>query len=1426
VRNRLKRAAGGMSAAVGMLTVAGMVLLGTAPAQAATAGHGHARVSPAAAARAKAKLKSEGLIQAKSGTADARAVCAAAKMGYSTCMSVIRTNIKTYKGIHPDITPAGYGPSDLQSAYNLTSSSSNNGSGETVAIVDAYDDPNAEADLQTYRAQYGLPVCDTANGCFQKVNQNGQTSPLPPPAGGNGWDVEESLDVDMVSAICPNCHIILVEANSNSDTDLYTAEDTAVSMGAKFVSNSWAGSEYSSETTDDSYFNHPGVAITAASGDFGYGTVYPSASQYVTSVGGTSLTRDSSSPRGWDETAWSGTGAGCSQYEAKPTWQTDTGCSNRTETDVSAVADPNTGVALYDSYSQGGWTEVGGTSVATPIIASTYALGGTPTSGTYPSSYPYQHTSSLNDITSGSDGNCTPSYLCTAGPGYDGPTGLGTPDGVTAFQGAPSGVLSGRVTSKTGSALAGATVSAGSGYTATTDSSGNYTMTIPDGTYNVTAEAFGYKSAAVSGVQISTGQTTTENFTLKSVPSHTLSGTVTDGSGHKWPLYATISVSGYPGGAVYTNPYTGQYSINLPDYNTYSVTVNPVYPGYNSTTASVKIGAVNKTQNFKATADATSCSAPGYALKFRGTTETFTGWQNTTPQDGWTDVDNEGNGQVWNFSNPGGYLNPPPGGDADFATVDSLYYGYGNNQDTSLVSPVENLSKDTTPVINFDTYYFGYFSQTANVDLSLDGGQTWSTVWSQTQSTVQGPVSIPIPQAAGQSNVEVRFHYIQNQDFGFYWSIDNVFIGNQKCAPLPGGLVDGVVTDNNTGKAVNGASVTSDANPGQSGVSAANPNDPSLPNGFYWLFASSGSTQFTASDGNYTPSTQTVDVAANAVNHQDWSLQAGNLAITPGNLSVSETLGGAKTQKINFTNDGTEPVQVQLSGESSNFTPMGVKAGDKAALKGAPLEQIKGHYSPAAMVLQKGKAKSGSGLQLRQASPSDAPWAAIANYPESIMDNAVGYDPSSGNVYSAGGFNGSANVTDAFVYSGSSQAWSAIAPLPQALESPAGAFLNGKFYVVGGWDSSGNTTADAYVYDPSGNSWSQIANLPTAVSAAATATLNGTLYVIGGCTTGNCGPGSNAVYAYNASGNSWSQLANYPTTVAFLACAGIDGEIVCAGGNDPSTSGSLSSTYIYNPSTDSWSQGANMPYDDWAMVYSGSGNKLQIAAGVTNNSSTVTNQAAQYDPSSDSWTTLPNANNAEYRGGGACGLYQVGGSTGGFQPTPFAEVLPGYNQCGSESIPWVSTSSSKFTLNPGQSQTVAVTMDSSTVSQPGTYTAQLGVETNSPYQFSPISLTMQANPPSTWSKVMGTVTDASTGDPLAGATVQICTMYDKSTGTCGAVSYTLTTDSSGNYQLWLNRGYNPLQIIAVMDKYQPASKIAKLISGVPTTVNFALNKIG
>ena len=355
-------------------------------------------------------------------------VCAAPAAGLAACFAVRHdTYVNGRRSPNAGTAISGYAPTDLLNAYNLTTAATG-GSGRTVAIVDAYDLPTAEADVNTYRAQFGLTAFNSGGPAFTKVNQNGGSTA---PAVDAGWGQEIALDIEMVSAICPNCNVLLVEANSASFADLATAVNTAAATaGVVAVSNSYGGSDSSAQSA----YNHSNVAITASTGDNGYGVESPASYPTVTAVGGTSLTR-SSTARGWSETAWSGAGSGCSRYNAKPAYQqgVNTQCSTRALADVSAVADPNTGVAVYDStpyQGTSGWLKFGGTSVSSPIIASVYALAGT---GFGPAT-PYAHTASLYDVTSGRNGRCnrTP-VLCTAGAGWDGPTGLGTPNGTGAF---------------------------------------------------------------------------------------------------------------------------------------------------------------------------------------------------------------------------------------------------------------------------------------------------------------------------------------------------------------------------------------------------------------------------------------------------------------------------------------------------------------------------------------------------------------------------------------------------------------------------------------------------------------------------------------------------------------------------------------------------------------------------------------------------------------------------------------------------------------------------------------------------------------------------------------------------------------------------------------------------------------------------------
>ncbi len=326
--------------------------------------------------------------------------------------------------------PAGYTPANFRSAYGAAGSGS-----AKIAIVDAYGDPTIKADLDNYSRVFRLPVMpactsQSQTGCFEKTDQSGGRHY---PSTNKGWAVETALDVEAAHAVCPGCRIELVQATTASTANLIAAVDQAVRSGAQIVSMSWGGSETASEISSDAHFP-TNVDFVASSGDSGYGTSWPAASPRVVAVGGTRLALAPGGARA-GETAWAGSGSGCSKYEAKPSWQHDAGCARRTMADVSADADPATGAAIYTGTSPNGagWFTVGGTSLAAPLVAGLIGLAG-PVSQTtlFSRLYGSLGTSRLHDITSGVTGSCS-SYLCRAGAGYDGPTGAGTLAGLGAL---------------------------------------------------------------------------------------------------------------------------------------------------------------------------------------------------------------------------------------------------------------------------------------------------------------------------------------------------------------------------------------------------------------------------------------------------------------------------------------------------------------------------------------------------------------------------------------------------------------------------------------------------------------------------------------------------------------------------------------------------------------------------------------------------------------------------------------------------------------------------------------------------------------------------------------------------------------------------------------------------------------------------------
>ena len=370
---------------------------------------------------------------------------------WGVCFALVRTDVGgipggdhgaiplSHKGGTPS-TPPGYGPAQLAAAYALNTSS---GSGQTVALIESGDYPTAEADLAVYRGQYGLPACTSTNGCFKKVGQTGSTTSLP--RTNSSWAEETALDEDMVSAICPNCHILIVEANSATTSNLDAAVNEAARLGATEISNSYGGSEYAAS---DSAFNHPGIVITASSGDSGYGegSTQPCSFATVVCTGGTSL-EPAGGARGYSESVWNdaygAAGSGCSALVSKPSWQNDRGCTKRSQSDVAFDADPEYGVAVYDSTAYegySGWLVFGGTSVASPAIAAAFALAGNASSLGPNAAQVFWNAAGhgLYSVTSGNNltrrQKCPSAYpyICTAGTDddgvYSGPGGWGTPD--------------------------------------------------------------------------------------------------------------------------------------------------------------------------------------------------------------------------------------------------------------------------------------------------------------------------------------------------------------------------------------------------------------------------------------------------------------------------------------------------------------------------------------------------------------------------------------------------------------------------------------------------------------------------------------------------------------------------------------------------------------------------------------------------------------------------------------------------------------------------------------------------------------------------------------------------------------------------------------------------------------------------------------
>ncbi|MEJ2853706.1 MULTISPECIES: S8 family serine peptidase [unclassified Saccharothrix] len=1062
------------------------------------------------------------------------------------------------------------------------------------------------------------------------------------------------------------------------------------------------------------------------------------------------------------------------------------------------------GVDVRSAVPGGGYDSFSGTSMATPHVAGAVALmlsAATALVGDVAA------TRVLLDSTAR---DAPDSAGCGGTAGDNNTFGEGRIDVLAAIDSSPRGpvgTLAGTVSdASTGAPVADAEVTITGGVAprqVRTGADGTYGVTLATGTYEVAVTAYAHEPASATAT-ITTG-TTTRDFALTPLPRSVVRGTIRDGAGHGWPLYARLDIAGFPGGPVFTDPVTSAYSVELVHGRTYDIAVTALLDGYTPASRAVVLPADPTTQDF-ALAATSECGAPGYTFGVRGVYESFDG--PTTPP-GWQVVDNAGTGQVWAFEDHA-FRGNRTGGEGGFAIVDSDYLG--GVQDTELVTPTVDLTGVDAPRIEFKQDIRAFADEVFDVDLSTDGGASWTTVWRNEGSGGTGSLSgprteaVPIPAAAGQSAVKVRFHYY-DANFAWWWQVDDVLVGAPACVPLPGGLVVGNATDGRTGAPVDGVEVAS-APDAPRATTGPTPDDPAVPDGFYALFVpGSGTTTLTATKKLYGPTPLTADVVADSVVRRDFPLRSGHLVFGPAVTGTTE-LGGRVESTLTVTNDGTADARLELSRRAGEVTI--ARAG------AAPADADR--TGAAQAVRRTEAAVSPDRLDLAPAAdpagPAAPPWRDIADHPLQVMDNSVAAGPD-GRVYSVGGYSPSEGMLDhLYVYEPRTDTWSRAAATDELREKPAAAFVGDKLYVVGGFDDFGINRAakrTGEVYDPATGRWQGIAQAPYGSAAAGTAVLGGKLYLVGGCSGDVCTAESNAA-RYDPATNTWQSLRHYPEGVAWGSCAGDEARqrVYCAGGVDFV---GKSSAYAYDPATDEWTPIAALPVPLWGSVYAAANGKFVVSGGVTGDE--VTNEGYAYDPFADAWDPVPPAGTGVYRGGGACGLYRIGGVPAA-SATSSAEVLPEYGHCDTADVPWLSVSPGAVTVPAGATVELTVVLDSAQVDQPGTHAAALVVSEDTPYAVSPVPVALTATPPPTWGKISGSLTGLGRCDvgsaPLARSTVDV---------DGAARDFHLAV--GGSYEVWTDQANGPVGLTVSAPGFVGQTRSAvPVVAGAVSTVDFAL----
>lgn len=1065
------------------------------------------------------------------------------------------------------------------------------------------------------------------------------------------------------------------------------------------------------------------------------------------------------------------------------------------------------GVDVRSSVPGGGYEAFSGTSMAAPHVAGAVAL--------LWSAAP----DLIGDVTFTRellDGSAidTPDDQCGGTDDDNNVYGEGRLDALALLDSAPigdTGQLEGTVTdAATEEPIGGATVLLEAERTRTTATAtdGTYGLRLGSGDWATTVSKFGYlPDDAV--VTVPVDDTVVHDVALQPAPTGVLTGTVTDGSGQGWPLYARISVVGAPSVGAYTDPQTGAYSLTLPA-GTHLVRATSQLPGYQVETREVVVTASGDVvADFGLTVDPMTCTAPGYALTLDGQVQTF---DDLALPEGWTVEDLAGSGLTWEFEDPWGIPNGT-GGDGGFAVANSDFSQ--GTYDTVLVSPVMDVAAMPNVTVSYRQFFDTFGFSVGSVEVSADGGTTWTRVHEVTSFIEQDLVVLDVSeQLAGSEQAQVRYRYEADADL--WWQVDDAFLGSRTCDPTGGGLVVGYVRDDVDGSGIVNARVTSVDNPGDFGTTRATPDDPALDDGFYWLHSELvGAHPFEATARNYGTDQQDVAVVDGGVARADFVLGQAVLEVDPTIIETTVALGEADSGDFTVTNTGTSGAEITfterrggfeiLRADGSRMTSQQVAAAD-----GAPLvtRAVEASFGASALRDEMSEAAPAP-------APADEPWTDLTELPVPITGNRV--VTLDGVWYSVGGFS-FGDFAGLYRYDAVAMEWQTLSALPAPVEMPLAAAADGRIVVAGGWSMTGEPTSDTWVYDPDADSWAPGAPMPTPVASMGVATAGGQAFAVGGCTTGFCFPVVDTVQSYDVAADSWSVHSPTPTPVAFSSCGGLEGGIVCAGGVDEGET-VLDTTWSFDLSADSWTSLAPAPVRFWGPASGSANDQLVVVGGIQEDQ--LTNASWSYDPFTDSWSPLPNANHAAYRGGGACGFVRAGGQDD-VDMVASAELLPGFDLCseGGADIDWLELDTTEAVLAPGESVTVRVTTDSAFVNQPGTYTAGVGIVANVPVQVEPVAVTMHVTPPLTWGKVAGTayLEDCAGGQVAGDSIVVDITPVREDVGD----GWVILTDQEGTYARWINTQLGTLRMTALLGGYRPDAHLVDLIRGATVTQDFSL----